>query len=361
MSATWGNNFKITIFGESHGEAIGVVIDGLKSGKELDLDFIQFEMNRRKPGTSTLATPRKEDDKIEILSGLFNGKTTGAPLTGIIRNTNTRSGDYNNDLLRPSHADFSGYVKYDGFNDYRGGGPFSGRITSGLVFAGAVAKEYLKDMGITIGSHVLSVKNESDMYFDPVNLDVDLLNNLNKETFPVISKDKKEKFINIIEDARKNRNSVGGVVEVACVGLSAGIGEPFFNSIESNLSSLFFSVPAVKGVEFGLGFDITKHTGSEVKDEPYVDSKANSSLSDIKFKSNNNGGINGGISNGMPIVARVAIKPTPSIGQSQNTVNIKTLENTNLEITGRHDPAIVSRVSSVIEATMAIGIFDLIK
>lgn len=357
MSGIWGNNLKVAIFGESHGNAIGITIDGLPSGVEIDMDKVLEEMARRAPGKSKLSTARNEKDAPEILSGFFEGRTTGTPLCGIIRNGDTRSKDYGKlkDLMRPGHADYSGNIRYSGFNDYRGGGHFSGRITAPLVFAGAICKQVLAKQGITIGAHVKKIKDISDDSFDYTNISSDLLLSLNKEELPLLDKSKEETMRNVIIDAKSQGDSVGGVIECAITGVKAGYGDPFFDSVESILSHLLFSVPAVKGVEFGLGFDITELYGSEANDSYYYDGDV------VKTRTNNNGGILGGITNGMPVVFKVGIKPTPSISKKQHTINIQTKTNEDLVIEGRHDPCIVQRAVPVIEAVAAIGILDLLK
>ena len=357
MSGIWGNSLKVAIFGESHGNAIGITIDGLPSGVEIDMDKVLEEMARRAPGKSKLSTARNEKDAPEILSGFFEGRTTGTPLCGIIRNGDTRSKDYGKlkDLMRPGHADYSGNIRYSGFNDYSGGGHFSGRITAPLVFAGAICKQVLAKQGITIGAHVKKIKDISDDSFDYTNISSDLLLSLNKEELPLLDKSKEETMRNVIIDAKSQGDSVGGVIECAITGVKAGYGDPFFDSVESRLSHLLFSVPAVKGVEFGLGFDITELYGSEANDSYYYDGDV------VKTRTNNNGGILGGITNGMPVVFKVGIKPTPSISKKQHTINIQTKTNEDLVIEGRHDPCIVQRAVPVIEAVAAIGILDLLK
>jgi chorismate synthase len=356
MSGQWGNKVKYSIFGESHGRGIGIVIDGLPSGIKLDMDFISSEMQRRAPGTNEFSTTRKEGDKVEILSGYFNGYTTGTPLCGVIFNENQNSKDYSQmkDLARPGHGDYTGFVKYSGFNDYRGGGHFSGRITAPLVFAGAVAKQILAEKGIVIGSHILSIGNTFDSRFDDINLESGFLKDVIKKSFPVIDDSKGEEMKNVILEAKKDTDSVGGIIEAAILNLPKGLGDPFFDSVESTLAHLLFSVPAVKGVEFGMGFDITKLRGSAANDEPYNDN------GNVKMRTNNNGGINGGITNGMPVIFRTAMKPTPSIAKTQHTINMSTGENSELSVHGRHDPCIVLRALPVIEACAAISILDLI-
>lgn len=357
MSGMWGNNLKISIFGESHGNSIGITIDGLKPGIELDIEKISMEMKRRSPGRSSLSTSRKENDVPEIVSGYFNGKTTGTPLCAIIKNVDTRSKDYTKtkDLMRPSHADYTGYVKYLGFNDYRGGGHFSGRITAPLVFCGAICKQILEKRGIEIGCHIKKIKNIEDSSFDFTNVCKDMLIKLRNNELPVIDTQKEEDMRRVILESKQQGDSVGGVVECCVVGIDAGIGDPFFNSVESVISHLLFSVPAVKGVEFGLGFEMANMYGSQCNDEFYYDGDT------VKTKTNNNGGILGGITSGMPIIFRAAIKPTASILKEQDTINISDKTNEIMKIEGRHDPCIVQRVIPVIEAVTAIGILDLLK
>lgn len=358
MSGVWGNKVQISIFGESHGKAIGIVIDGLEPGIEIDLEAVNKEMARRAPGKNKLSTQRKEGDEVQIVSGFFNGRTTGTPLTGLIWNSDQHSSDYSNikDTPRPGHADYTGFVKYNGFNDYRGGGHFSGRITAPLVFAGAVAKQILMKKNIVIGSHILSIHNVKEEYFDKVNINEETLNILTNKEFPVLDDTKGLKMKEAILGAKNELNSVGGVIECCALNLPVGLGDPFFDSVESTLSHLLFSVPAVKGVEFGLGFDISKLKGSEANDEYYYDEAAN-----IRTYTNNNGGILGGITNGMPLIFRAAIKPTASIYKQQKTVNLKTKENDDIAVVGRHDPCITLRAVPVIEAVCAIGILDIIS
>lgn len=357
MSGMWGNNIKLSIFGESHGNAIGINIDNLPPGFPLDMEEIMREMRRRAPGKNNLSTARKESDVPEILSGYFEGKTTGTPLCAIIRNSDNKSKDYSKikDVMRPGHGDYPGFVKYKGFNDYRGGGHFSGRITALLVFAGAICKQILRKSGIEIVAHIKSIGDMEDKSFLDCDLDKLFINSLKYEEFPLIKKNLEEKMKNEILSARKEGDSVGGIIECMVLGIKAGIGSPFFDSVESTLAHLIFSVPAVKGVEFGMGFDISKMKGSKSNDEYYLKEGK------VKTKTNNNGGIIGGITNGMPIIFRVAIKPTPSVYKEQNSINISTMEETTLQIEGRHDPCIVQRAVPVIEGVSAVGILDLIK
>ena len=356
MSGVWGKNIKLSIFGESHGRAIGITIDGLEPGILLDIDAIKAEMDRRAPGRSPLASARKESDTFEILSGYFNDRTTGTPLCAMIRNTDEHSKDYSNlkTLMRPGHADYTGNIRYNGFNDYRGGGSFSGRITAPLVFAGAIAKQILASKGIVIGSHIISIEKIHESSFEDIHLTNEVLKKLSKDAFPVIKKEIGDKMQELILQVKKDLDSVGGIVETAILNLPAGIGSPFFDSVESHLSQLIFSIPATKGIEFGKGFDITELKGSEANDEFYIENDI------IKTSSNNNGGILGGITSGMPLVFRTAIKPTASISRSQHTIDIKNRENSELIIKGRHDPCIVPRAIPVIEACAAIAILDLI-
>lgn len=357
MSGMWGSKIKLSIFGESHGNAIGITIDGLPAGFSIDMDKIMMEMARRAPGKSSLSTPRKESDIPEILSGYFEGKTTGTPLCAIIRNSNTKSKDYSKlkDVMRPGHADYTGAIRYKGFNDYRGGGHFSGRITAPLVFVGAICKQILEVKGIIVSAHINSIGKIKDCSFLESDISDELLNSFKEKELPLINTKLEDEMRQEILSARSSGDSIGGTIECAILGVSPGIGDPFFDSVESTLAHLMFSVPAVKGIEFGKGFDISKMRGSEANDEYYLEN------GNIKTKTNNNGGILGGITNGMPIIFNVAIKPTASIFKEQNAVNIVTMEETTLCIEGRHDPCIVQRALPVIEAVAAIGITELMN
>ena len=321
------------------------------------MDKIMMEMARRAPGKSSLSTPWKESDIPEILSGYFEGKTTGTPLCAIIRNSNTKSKDYSKlkDVMRPGHADYTGAVRYKGFNDYRGGGHFSGRITAPLVFAGAICKQILEVKGIIVSAHINSIGKIKDCSFLESDISDELLNSFKEKELPLINTKLEDEMRQEILSARSSGDSIGGTIECAILGVSPGIGDPFFDSVESTLAHLMFSVPAVKGIEFGKGFDISKMRGSEANDEYYLEN------GNIKTKTNNNGGILGGITNGMPIIFNVAIKPTASIFKEQNAVNIVTMEETTLCIEGRHDPCIVQRALPVIEAVAAIGITELMN
>lgn len=355
MSSVMCEKIKVSIFGESHGEAIGCVIDGLPAGVKLDIDEIYREMARRAPGKDKTATPRLEKDIPHILSGVIGNVTTGAPLAMEIQNTNTRSGDYSNvmSIPRPSHSDYPAYVKYDGFNDVRGGGHFSGRLTAPLVFAGAIAKQILAQKGITVGAHIKRIGSVSDAQLDYNSVTAEQLNELTHKSFSVIDESVEEKMRAEVENARLNQDSVGGEIECAVVGVPVGVGGNMFSTVESKLASILFGVPAVKGVEFGIGFDFAKANASAVNDEYEIkDGK-------VATITNNNGGVLGGITNGAPIVLSVAIKPTPSISQPQKSVNLQTMENAELVINGRHDPCIVPRAVPVIESAVALGVLDL--
>ncbi len=357
MAATYKNHIELTIFGESHGKAIGIVIGNLPSGITIDQEAVKQDMQRRAPGQNALSTARKEADQVEILSGILDGKTTGAPLTGIIYNSDQHSKDYSllKTYMRPGHSDYPAFVKYHGFNDVRGGGHFSGRITAPIVFAGNIAKQILKQHGIRIGGHILSVGTVEDKRFD-ISCDDQLLDTLLSKPYPTINDDVFAKMEQVILNAKASRDSVGGKVECVALHVPAGLGEPFFDSLESHISSLMFSIPAVKSVSFGDGDSIDQMTGSEANDEYYYDENG-----EVKTTTNHNGGITGGISNGMPITVTVTFKPTPSIAQKQKTINIETKENVELEIKGRHDPCIVQRAVVVVEAMLALAILDMMR
>lgn len=355
MSSIWGERLKIALFGESHGPGIGVVVDGFPPGMPVDVERIGIEMGRRRPRTSAYSTPRKEADKVEILSGVFQGRTTGTPICGLIRNTDTRSQDYErtSHLARPGHADYTGYVRYGGFNDFRGGGHFSARLTAPLVFAGALARQYLEAKGIHIGSHIYRIGDAQDVGFDMTGITREQLESLRNMEMPVNDASCANVFLEVIEDAKSRGDSVGGIVEAAAIGLPAGLGSPIFGNVEGKLASILFSIPAVKGVEFGTGFAIAGMRGSEANDSFYMDD------GQVRTRTNHNGGINGGITNGMPLVFRVAFKPTSSIAIAQDTIDIMKMENARLEIKGRHDACIVPRAVPVVEAACAIALCDL--
>ena len=350
--ADWtGNNIKLSIFGTSHGPYIGASIDGLPAGIKVNEDSIRKALSLRRPG-GKISTARVEQDEFEIISGVFNGYTSGDCLTVIIANSDTRSKDYSELKIkpRPSHADYSANVKYDGFNDYRGGGHFSGRLTAAIVALCAIIRDVLSFKGITVGSHIRSIGEIED---DRLSFKKEELDYLNEQYFAVLNEETKDKMLKLIEEARNSQDSVGGIIETAVLGLHCGIGEPYFDSVESRLASLIFSIGGVKGVEFGSGFDISRMYGHEANDEFAYDNGAVITLT------NHNGGINGGITNGMPLVVSTAIKPTPSISRVQRTVNLQTGENCELEIHGRHDPCIVHRARIVVDSLICFGLLDL--
>jgi len=328
---TFGENIRLTIFGESHGEAIGMVLDGFPAGEDVDIAEVKKQLARRAPGGET-ATPRKEADEPVFLSGLFNGHSTGAPITAMIRNTDTRSQDYHPEKPRPSHADLTAQIKYRGFNDFRGGGPFSGRLTAAMVLAGAICQQALARRGVTVASEILrvgAVTRETAEDFD----------------FAI----KKE-----ILDARASGDSVGGVIECTALGVPAGIGGLLFGGMESRIASALYAIPAVKGVEFGAGFQIAEQRGSQANDPIRIEDGR------IFTETNNAGGINGGLTNGMPLVVRCAFRPTPSISREQKTVDLLKQENVSLRVAGRHDPCVVPRAVPVVESMVAFCILDAI-
>ncbi len=357
MSSCWGNKVKISIFGESHGKGIGVVIDNLPAGEKIDMDKVLMHMSRRAPGKDKTATSRLEKDIPQIMSGMLNDTTTGTPLCAVIENTNTRSGDYGNLLTspRPGHGDYPGFIRYNGFNDIRGGGHFSGRLTAPIVFAGSICRQILENKGIQIASHIQSVGNVCDSKFNPLNVENSLIERLNTLSFPVINPDIEDSMREYIDNARMNCDSTGGIIECAATNVPAGLGSPMFGGVENLISSIIFGVPAIKGIEFGAGFSITKMLGSQSNDQYEYDENGN-----VVTLTNNNGGITGGITNGMPILFRVAVKPTPSISKPQKTIDLTTKENTEIIIKGRHDPCIVPRATVVIESALAIALLNLL-
>ncbi|MBE6720370.1 MAG: chorismate synthase [Ruminococcaceae bacterium] len=357
MSSVTGKNIILSVFGESHGEAIGCVIDGLPSGVKLDFNRIYAEMARRAPGKDKTSTPRLENDVPHILSGVIDGTTTGAPLAMIIKNTNTKSGDYSNIMTvpRPSHSDYPAWVKFGGHNDVRGGGHFSARLTAPMVFAGAIAKQILESKGITVGAHILQIGSVCDVPFDKNGVTAEQLVTLSSKQFAVTDDAVEQKMRDEVEKYRLDLNSVGGIIECAAVGLPTGVGGNIFDTVEGRLSQILFGIPAVKGVQFGLGFDFASANAKQVNDGYEIkDGK-------VCLTSNNNGGVLGGMTSGAPIVLSVAIKPTPSIASPQNSVNLNTMQNTTLEIKGRHDPCILPRAVPVVESAVALGILDIIS
>ena len=348
---------RYSIFGESHGPAIGVVLEQVPPGLVLDREAISKEMARRAPGKSPLSTARKEADVPEILSGVFDGKTTGTPLCAIIHNSDHHSKDYAKTrfLARPSHGDYTGFVRYQGCNDYRGGGHFSGRLTAPLVFAGAVAKQLLAQRGITVGAHISQIGTVKDTSFAATQLTTTLFQTLSEKAFPTVDDQAGAAMQAEILQAREELDSIGGAIQCAVLGLPVGVGSPDLGcNVEGVLAQHLFAVPAVKGISFGAGFDFASMRGSQANDPFYMDG------GQVKTRTNHSGGVNGGISNGMPVLFQVAIRPTPSIGQEQNTINFSTMEDAKLTIQGRHDPCIVHRAVPVIEAAAALAICELL-
>ncbi|MBR1497302.1 MAG: chorismate synthase [Oscillospiraceae bacterium] len=352
MKNSFGSSVSVTLFGESHGGAVGAVLDGLAPGLPVDRERIARQLALRRP-QGNISTARVEEDRFEIVSGVFEGRTTGTPLCLLIPNENTRSRDYaaTRALARPGHADYTAYIKYHGYEDYRGGGHFSGRVTAALVAAGAVAIGALRNRGIAIGTHIARCAGVPDRAFseDALGEELELLNAL---PFAVLDAAAGERMREAIAAAAAEGDSVGGVLETAVLGLPAGVGEPWFDTLEGLLAHGLFSIPGIKGVQFGAGFDLAEARGSAFNDAFYAEGGA------IKTRTNRNGGINGGISNGMPILFRCAVKPTPSIFRPQETVNFQTGENTVLALKGRHDPAIIHRARVVVDSVAAIALCD---
>ena len=345
MASVWGRKLTITVFGQSHAEAIGVVVDGLPAGLRIDTEKLQAFIKRRAAG-GAFATARVEADVPEFVSGLVDGVTCGAPVTALIRNTNIRSGDYRElrDHPRPSHADYPASVRFNGANDIRGGGQFSGRLTAALCVAGGLCLQFLETKGITVGAHIASIGNIKDRAFDAVSVTTsDFLT----DSFPVLDEEAKEAMQVCIAAARDEGDAVGGTIECAAVG-----GDPLFDGLENRISSIVFGIPAIKGVEFGNGFSAAQLTGAENNDAYYYDGET------VKTRTNRHGGILGGISTGMPLVFRVAVKPTPSIAKEQQTVELSSKTDYTLAIKGRHDPCIVPRAVPCVEAALAIALAD---
>ena len=356
MSSAWGQHLKLSIFGQSHGEAIGMTVDGFPAGMEIDMDRLLAEMARRAPGQSALTTARREADAPEFLSGVLNGRTTGQPICVVIRNTNQRSRDYGDgvDLVRPGHADYTGHVRYFGFEDWRGGGSFSGRLTAPVVAAGALCSQWLEQQGVRIACHVQQlggVRDDSFMEHD-ASADYSYMKTMH---LPTLREGLDAQMEQEAMAARNAGDSIGGVLECMITGLPAGLGAPFFDSVESVVSHLLFSVPAVKGVEFGDGFGFAALRGSQAND-PFRREGGR-----IVTTTNHSGGVNGGITNAMPVIFRCVIRPTPSIGQAQQTVSLKSGGNAELAVKGRHDPCILPRAVPVIEAMAAIAVMELWK
>jgi len=350
MKNTFGQSVAVTLFGESHGEYIGAVLDGLAPGLAIDEAFIRHQLSLRRP-QGKISTPRVENDEFRIVSGVFEGKTTGTPLCILIPNTNTRSGDYTRNLPRPGHADYTAECKYHGYQDHRGGGHFSGRITAALVAAGAIAISALRQNGILIGTHISRISDICDRSFGSYESDIETLADL---TFPVLDSQKADLMRACIEDAASEGDSVGGILETAVIGLPAGIGEPWFDTVEGMLSHALFSIPAIKGVEFGTGFGVADLHGSQANDGLRMQNGR------VITTTNHNGGINGGITNGMPVIFRCAVKPTPSIFQEQESVDLTSGQNATLTLQGRHDPAIIHRARVVVDSVAALVLCDLL-
>ena len=371
MTSSFGRKLKISVFGGSHESFVGVTMEGLPRGQKIDMGMLQDFLARRAPGNNEFSTSRKEPDIAVVKSGLYDGVTFGPPLTMIIENKDAKSSDYDKfkNIPRPAHADYTARLRYGDSVSMAGGGPFSGRMTAPLCIAGAVAMQFLEKYGIKIGAHIFSIADIKDEPFDAVDINKELLKILEQKAFPVISKSAESSMQEAIRTAKNAGDSLGGIVECCALGVPAGIGGAMYDGVESILAPIFFGIPAVKGVEFGVGFGASRLKGSENNDEFYFsDGEGNISNSEnadyrnkrVKTKTNNHGGILGGITSGMPIIARVAFKPTPSIALEQNSVNLETGEAAKLTIGGRHDPCVVLRAVPVVEAAMAVGLLDLI-
>lgn len=354
MSSETGRKIRVSIFGESHGTAIGAVVDNLPAGEKIDFEELKLFMKRRQGGNNPYSTPRKEGDIPEIISGIKDGITTGAPLCLIIRNENTRSKDYKTDIPRPGHADFTAFIKYNGYCDLRGGGHFSGRLTAPLCAVGGILIQILKRYGINITAHLSSICGIKDDKLNGLLYDKTEQNTIHSANFPVLNKAKGELMQNCIMSAREVGDSVGGTVECAVYGVPSGIGDPIFEGMENVIASTVFGIGGVKGIEFGAGFESTLMRGSENNDEFYIDDDT------VKTKTNNHGGILGGISSGMPVVFNVAFKPTPSISKGQESISFSKNENVELSTKGRHDPCIAVRAVPCVEAAAAIAIADFV-
>ena len=352
MSSTYGENLKLSIFGQSHGPAIGMTLDGIPAGLPVDIEKLQKFLNRRAPGQNDWSTTRREEDRPEFLGGILDGYTCGAPIAAVIHNKNTRPNDYENlkDCPRPGHADYTANVKYGGFQDAAGGGHFSGRLTAPLCIAGGLCKQWLEEMGIQIHARINCIGGEADAEINPMQPQVEKIS----ADFPVIDPEAGKRMRDAIAKAHNNQDSIGGIVECFVLNLPAGIGEPIFGGIESKIASIVYGIPAVKGIQFGAGFSNAYYPGSDLNDAYYLENGS------IRTTTNYCGGILGGISNGMPVIFSVAFKPTPSISKPQQTVSLSKGELTVLEIKGRHDPCIVPRAVPVVEAAAAIAIYDLI-
>ena len=353
MRNTIGNQVSLTLFGESHGAAVGAVLDGIAAGIKIDTQKMDRLLALRR-GEDSISTARREADKVHFLSGVVDGVTTGTPICLVIENKNTNSKVYDPNQLRPSHADYCAQVKYNGYQDYRGGGHFSGRVTAALVAAGSIALQILQNKGIDTVSRLKQVHDVSDMPLPQENLQ-QALQSLAESFFPVLDSEAAQKMHSAIEEAKTRGDSVGGVVETVVTGVPAGVGEPWFDSLESALAKMMFAIPGVKGVSFGGGFEMCQKYGSQVNDALCFDQDKN-----VKTATNFSGGINGGIANGMPIIMQTAVKPTPSIYLPQQSVRLDSGEEVTLQIEGRHDPAIVHRALQVINSAAALTLLDMI-
>ncbi len=354
MSSTFDGNLKISIFGQSHSGGIGVVVDGLPAGEKIDMDALAAFLARRAPGQNAWSTPRKEADLPEFLGGLVDDTTCGSPLAALIRNTNARSGDYENlrDVPRPGHADYTAQIKYRGHQDVAGGGHFSGRLTAPLCVAGGICLQILRRRGIEIGAHLSRIGTVADAPFDPVNLTAAALRAPGAKPFPVLDDAAGERMRAEIQSARAELDSVGGEIECAAIGVPAGLGDPMFDGMENRVARIAFAIPAVKGVEFGAGFGVSSMRGSVNNDPYYMDGGR------VQTRTNHAGGILGGITSGMPLIFRTAIKPTPSIARVQQSVSLSRKANAELEIRGRHDPCIAPRAVPCVESALAIALTD---
>ena len=350
MSSTYGERIKLSVFGQSHGPAIGMTLDGIPAGLKVDMDALQAFLARRAPGNNACSTPRKEADQPEFLSGLVDGFTCGAPIAAIIKNTNIHSEDYSDlkDCPRPGHADYTAQLKYKGFQDVAGGGHFSGRLTAPICIAGGLCKQWLEEKGIRLGAHLVCVEGITDDPFDPIQPQFDLV----RSDFPVISEAAGARMREVIEKAKQDGDSVGGIIECSVTGLPAGLGEPMFGGMESRIAQIMYGIPAVKAVEFGVGYSAGYMRGSQSNDAyGIVDGK-------VQPITNRAGGILGGITTGLPLYFQVAIKPTPSISKAQQSASFSKCESMTVNVKGRHDPCIAPRAVPVVEAAAAIAIFD---
>ena len=352
MSSTYGENLKLSIFGQSHGPAIGLTLDGIPAGLPVDADLLQVFLNRRAPGQNDWSTPRREEDRPEFLSGILDGFTCGAPIAAVIYNKNTRSGDYANlkDCPRPGHADYTAQIKYGGFQDAAGGGHFSGRLTAPLCIAGGLCKQWLEEMGIRINARISALAGIEDAPLDPIRPETNRIG----ADFPVIDPEAGARMREAIAAARAEGDSVGGIVECVITGLPGGLGEPMFGGVESRIAQIVYGIPAVKGLEFGAGFSVSTLRGSQNNDAYTLEDGT------LRTLTNHSGGILGGITSGMPVLFRAAIKPTPSISRPQQSISLSKEEIQTLIVKGRHDPCIVPRAVPVVESSAAIAIFDLI-